>query len=226
MNYSRFAIYFTPKGPLAEFGASWLGWDIASGAPARQPRVEGVDVAHVTGRPRKYGFHGTLKPPLRLADGTTQKDFAKTASDIAARHESFVIPRLRLARLGHFLALVPDGPVPDLVELAADLVMGLDGFRAPASEAELARRKSAGLTPTQEAYLDQWGYPYVMDEFRFHLTLTGPLEDPEAVEAAIAARLPAEAMINVPVVDVTLCGEADDGFHALHRIPLSVPVAP
>jgi hypothetical protein len=28
----------------------------------------------------------------------------------------------------------------------------------------------------QRNYLDRWGYPYVMEEFRFHMTLTGRLD--------------------------------------------------
>ena len=29
------------------------------------------------------------------------------------------------------------------------------------------------MTPRQREHLDRWGYPYVMDDFRFHMTLTG-----------------------------------------------------
>ncbi|HDR28083.1 MAG TPA: phosphonate metabolism protein, partial [Rhodovulum sp.] len=30
--YKRYAIYFAPEpGPLAEFGAAWLGWDPLAG---------------------------------------------------------------------------------------------------------------------------------------------------------------------------------------------------
>jgi len=32
------------------------------------------------------------------------------------------------------------------------------------------------MTPRQVEYLDCWGYPYVMEEFRFHMTLTCRLD--------------------------------------------------
>ena len=32
------------------------------------------------------------------------------------------------------------------------------------------------LTPRQRGYLERWGYPYVMEDFRFHMTLTGRLD--------------------------------------------------
>ena len=52
-----------------------------------------------------------------------------------------------------------------------------DAYRAPPDAAELAKRHAAGLTPRQAELLARWGYPYVLDEFRFHLTLTGPIAD-------------------------------------------------
>ena len=33
------------------------------------------------------------------------------------------------------------------------------------------------LDANQERLLSTWGYPYVLDEFRFHMTLTGPISD-------------------------------------------------
>src|SRR5262249_2220033 len=46
----------------------------------------------------------------------------------------------------------------------------------PLTDADRARRNPARLTPRQRDYLERWGYPYVMEEFRFHMTLTGRLE--------------------------------------------------
>src|SRR5262249_46661964 len=62
-----------------------------------------------------------------------------------------------------------------------------DKFRAPPDAAELAKRRAAGLTPAQDALLERWGYPYVFDEFRFHMTLTRRLNDEE--QARIEPRL-------------------------------------
>lgn len=71
MSFARFAIYYVPsKGHLADFGASWLGWDIVEARDVPQPDVPGL--RDITMKPRKYGFHGTLKPPFRLKEGQTQ----------------------------------------------------------------------------------------------------------------------------------------------------------
>lgn len=86
--------------------------------------------------------------------------------------------RLKLARIGGFIALVPAQPSAGLAALAADCARDFDGFRAPPDAAEMARRRAANLTPRQEELLVRWGYPYVMEEFRFHLTLTGQLAEP------------------------------------------------
>lgn len=64
-----------------------------------------------------------------------------------------------------------------------------DPFRAPLSGADRQRRLAAPLSARQVAALDRWGYPYVFEDFRFHMTLTGPLPDRtrESVRSALAA---------------------------------------
>ena len=52
-----------------------------------------------------------------------------------------------------------------------------DQFRAPLSSADMVRRQAGSLSDKQKAYLELWGYPYVFDEFRFHMTLTGALPE-------------------------------------------------
>jgi len=44
------------------------------------------------------------------------------------------------------------------------------------SLAELPCRRQAVLSPAQDALLVRWGYPYVMEYFRFHCSLTGSLQ--------------------------------------------------
>src|SRR5262249_23894375 len=110
----------------------------------------------------------------------------------AARAAVVRIPALRLATLGHFMALVPAAPVAALDALAADCVRAFDSFRAPPEAAEVARRRMARLSARQEALLAAWGYPYVLEEFRLHLTLTGRLTDADQAQLApILARLTA-----------------------------------
>ncbi len=222
MTYSRFAIYYLPPaGALADFGATWLGWDVAQGCDALQPDVTGLD--DITMTPRKYGFHGTLKPPFRLAGGTTQAGLQAAVADIAATCPATRCDGLALEALGGFLALTPTGDTSGLRHVADTCVQQLDHFRAPPSEAELTRRRHVGLTPRQETLLANWGYPYVMDEFRFHLTLSGHLD---AAGSAHWTQVLKDCLPPLPapfVVDaVALCGERQDGrFEMIQRYALS-----
>ncbi|MEM8791909.1 MAG: DUF1045 domain-containing protein [Pseudomonadota bacterium] len=229
-SHTRYAVYFAPErgSPLALFGAAWLGWDADAGCevahPPIPPGVPKTPVAEITATPRKYGFHGTLKPPFRLADSTTRAGLETAIAALAARKPAFEIPALRLARLGWFLALVPGEASAALADLAFDCVRMLDRFRAPLSAAELARRRAAHLTPREEELLARWGYPYVDDAFRFHLTLSGALV-PDRLAKAEAALAPLVAPLcaaPLPVREICLFGEASDGhFHILRRFPLA-----
>ncbi len=227
MRFSRYAIYYTPeKSPLAAFGASWLGWDALEGRLVPHPEVRGLPkpVAELTRTPRKYGFHGTLKPPFRLAASTDEAGLRASVAALAAQMAPVVLQGLELAHLGSFLALTPQGDAAALAALAGRVVQELDPFRAPPGEEELTRRRQSGLSARQEELLLRWGYPYVLDQFRFHLTLTGRLEPAElaAVEAAlrpvITPLLPSPYVIG----DLTLLGEDKAGhFHQIARYALT-----
>jgi hypothetical protein len=83
---------------------------------------------------------------------------------------------MEVRKLGSFLALQMPVPCVDLQTLAAACVSEFDCFRAPESVSDKARR-TKGLDERQRAHLDNWGYPYVMDQWRFHMTLTNALHD-------------------------------------------------
>jgi hypothetical protein len=222
--FRRHAVYYTPPpGVFADFGAGWLGWDVAKGArAARRVEVDGAD--EITATPRRYGFHATLKPPFRLAEGRTFDEVQGAVAEVAAATPAIRGARLHHQRLGPFLALVPAGDHAPFSALADAMVRELDAFRLPPSDAEVARRRAAGLTPAQDAYLLRWGYPYVFEEFRFHMTLSGKLDTSTAarVEAALAPVLAEVVPDPFDITDVTLAGEDEDGyFHELHRYTLS-----
>ncbi|PRY26070.1 putative phosphonate metabolism protein [Aliiruegeria haliotis] len=225
--FTRYAIfYYPPDGPLADFGARWLGWDPRTGRRLAHPALPGLPrpVAAITGTPRKYGFHGTLKPPFQLAQGFDVSELHAATEALAASLAPVLLDELTLARIDGFLALVPEGETTPLALLAARVVEALDAFRQPPEENELARRRAPGLSDRQEVLLQQWGYPYVMEEFRFHLTLTGGLSDAEA--EAVAERLRPEIAPLLPrpfrIRDICLFGEGQDGrFHLLHRYALT-----
>jgi putative phosphonate metabolism protein len=209
----RYAIYWAPKpgSGLHDFGAAWLGRDPVSGAELSPPG--GLDAEMwraATADPRLYGFHGTLKPPFRTDDS----DGLLAALDtFAAARSPFDIPPLKLARLARFIALIPSAPAPALMTLADDCVRDFDRFRLPAPPDELAKRRAAGLTPRQDEYLLRWGYPYVLEEFRFHLTLTGKLDTPtgDTVEMLLAPQTAPFCVAPLRIEAVTLFEQETPG---------------
>lgn len=188
---SRFAIYVVPGDETLFHRASrWLGWDCVAAETLPPPSAEelanpaGLDIVEATATPRKYGFHGTVKPPFTLADNMDETMLATRAAEIAADIAPVTIASLEIRAIGGFLALVPKDANAALNNLAARFVTELDDFRMPAGPSELARRRAAGLSARQEELLLAWGYPYVLDEFRFHLTLTGRLDDDQVGTAS------------------------------------------
>jgi putative phosphonate metabolism protein len=181
MDEPRYALYFVPPADSAlyRFGAGFLGYDCYTGERLRHPQ----DIALIaseweqfTHEPRKYGFHATLKAPFRLLPPFTEMD-------LTAELERFaVIPRTLPAidpavrSLARFIAVVAAKPSVALDRLAADGVMAFDRFRRPLTSHEREQRLGAGLSERQIENLDRWGYPYVFEDFRFHLTLTGPID--------------------------------------------------
>jgi putative phosphonate metabolism protein len=225
---SRYAIYYAPdeRSDLWRFAASWLGRDPVSGEAAQRPAVDGLDadfVAEATASPHHYGFHATLKSPFSLADGVYAAHLVHALSEFAARRAPFAAPRLELARLGHFLALGLSAPDARMDALAAACVREFDRFRAPPTEDELARRRKAGLDERQQALLAKWGYPYVMDAFRFHMSLTGRLPDADLdrVEAALTPHVAPFCAAPLPVDSVCLYWQKDrqTPFMLIRRFP-------
>jgi hypothetical protein len=103
-------------------------------------------------------------------------------------------------------------------------VESLDRFRRPADAREVERRRAGGLNAKQDAYLLRWGYPYVFDEYRFHITLTGRLDDGARERLIPFLEHTASPMAGVPVPVVDLCvvveREANGDFTLLKRFPL------
>jgi len=143
--------------------------------PADASRVA-PDWRDVTADPRKYGFHGTLKAPMALAPGRTEAELVAACAAFAGKARPMPSIRPVVDSISGFIAVIPTEPVGALQQLAADCVREFDDFRAPMTAEDRARRRPDKLTERQRDYLDRWGYPYVMEEFRFHMTLTGRLD--------------------------------------------------
>lgn len=179
--FPRYAIYFAagPNSALSRFGAELLGYDAYSGDEVSFPQ-EALQLApdwrDVTADPRRYGFHGTLKAPMALVSGKTEADLKAACAAFAETPRRRPVIRPIVDSISGFIAVIPAEPVEALQALAADCVRDFDSFRPALTAEDRARRKPEKLSERQRDYLDRWGYPYVMEEFRFHMTLTGRLD--------------------------------------------------
>jgi len=189
---ARYAIYYAPSAdtPLWRKASAWLGRDAYSGEARARPRLaslEGLDLDALTADPRGYGFHATLKAPFELAAGVAESELLIAADAFVARQSPFEAA-IAPAALGRFLAFRLEATTPRMQELHAACVRDFDPFRAPLADHDLARRRKAPLTPEQDARLVAWGYPYVFEDFRFHMTLTGQIRD-ESLRAQVLEAL-------------------------------------
>ncbi len=224
-DYTRYAVYFVPpEGPLSRFGAEWLGWDINRATTVAHPSFEKLDITSITAKPRKYGFHATLKPPFRIVENHGEEELQAAIADLADTLPPVTLEKLRLSRIGRFIALTPDGNQTGINSLAAACVREIDFFRSPPTQTELSHRRKSGLSDRQDELLRDWGYPYVMEEFRFHITLSGKLDDEtgtavqKALQSTIVPLLPTPFIID----QIALVGERQDGrFEVIQRYRLS-----
>ena len=180
-HFPRYAIYYAParESVLDRFGAQLLGYDAWIGEELAVPdfaiRVA-PDWRDLSQDPRKYGFHATLKAPMPLASGSTEAEVLAACAEFAEKPRRIPVITPVVDAIGGFVAVVPSERCSELEQLAADCVSEFDRFRAPLTPQDRDRRDPTALTPRQRERLDRWGYPYVMDEFRFHMTLTGRLD--------------------------------------------------
>ncbi len=177
MTGPRYAIYFAPEDDtaLSRFGWPWLGRrpdsaDDAAFAPSD-------DHASFVTEPRLYGLHATLKPPFFMAGDKRLYELTDALRTFSAAQRAVEASPLQLNEIDGFLALRPSGDTAALDVLAAACVTQFDRFRAPATADDIAKRAARGLTARQHELLLRWGYPYLLEEFRFHVTLTGRLND-------------------------------------------------
>ena len=214
--YPRYAIYYAaaPGSVLDQFGASLLGYDAYGGGDL--PFPDGVtqtipDWRDLTQDPRKYGFHATLKAPMALAPDKTEAELVAACESFAGTPRSVPVIAPVVDSISGFIAVIPPEPSSDIERLAADCTRAFDSFRAPLTPEDRARRNPAKLTPRQCDYLDRWGYPYVMEEFRFHMTLTGrlPAERRENVVAMLRNRFAATGLATLAVDRIALFRQDD-----------------
>ena len=229
--YPRYAIYYAPAPgtELDRFGAQLLGYDAYSGDDLPFPGESPVlppDWHDLTKDPRQYGFHATLKPPLSLAPGKTEAELIAACGMFAGTARKIPVITPVVDSISGFIAVVPAEPSADLERLAADCTRAFDSFRAPLTTEDRARRNPSALAPRQREHLDRWGYPYVMEDFRFHMTLTGRLgaERREAVLAMLRNRFSAVGLTTLAIDRIALFRQetADSRFRVVKHWKLHI----
>ncbi len=228
-NTPRYAVYFAPEpdSELDAFGSSWLGRNM-DGVDAKEVAIiSGLDESRrqeLTESPRRYGFHGTLKPPFELNPSTTIDALLRTAHIFARGLSPVEIPPLELAVIGKFIALTPTSQSAELEKLSAACVRAFEAFRSPLTTEQLKNYRSNKLTVHQEQMLEHWGYPYVMEEFRFHMSLTDRIDDAEEREKIFSAlKSLVKPVLGKPIAakHITVFGQSgrDQPMVAIERIP-------
>ncbi len=224
----RFAVYYTPSptSVLHDLGSKWLGYDAYSGQNLEQPGHGALK--GMTDQASRYGFHATLKAPFHLKPGMTLEDLMACMTATAQKVSAVAISRLVLKSIDGFLALVPETQGEDVEELAATCVRALDHLRAPPDDIELGRRNLAALSSRQKDYLMDWGYPYVFNEFRFHMTLTQKIAEHDMPELLELAQNHFHQVVNQPlsISALTIFRESNPGayFRVAHSFPLAANI--
>jgi hypothetical protein len=208
----RYAICFTPPpgDPLTLAASGWLGRNVYSGHAADHPGLKGLgvhEIAFHTALPRRFGFHATFKAPFRLNDGASEAMLLRELMHFAGSMEPVTLAGLSVGRIGEVYGLILDRPCSAVDHLAASVVQAFDRLSAP-----------------QFSNLSRWGHPYVMDEFRFHMTLTGPLlaRDFPRIEQALKAHFDPVLAEPMTISNLALFVEPEQGapfqVHSLHPL--------
>lgn len=189
---ARYAIYYAPNrdDPLTARAEAWLGrsaWDGKARTRPAFPDLADLDLDALTEDPRHYGFHATVRAPFELAAGASEGDLLALAQRFAMGQAAFSCA-IAPAAIDRYIAFRPSTEDGALYALHAAAMEAFQPVRAPLSEADIARRRKARLTPLQDERLFAYGYPYIFEDFRFHMTLTGAVKD-EGLRARIVAAL-------------------------------------
>ncbi len=223
----RYAIYFMPEpnSALWQFGSSVIGYDAALKQVVDHPRHQAFQeptASRATEAPRRYGFHGTLKAPFALRDGTTEAGLIEHARAFANARARQTGPTLEVAMVDAFVALVSEGDAASPFDrLAADCVREFDPFRGPISEADMLRRLATPLSPRESNHLHRWGYPYVFEDFRFHMSLTGALAHDvrdELLPALQELYVPVRKALDIDAIAIFKQPDRLSRFHVLERM--------
>lgn len=230
---TRYAVYLAPapNSALWRFGSRVVGRDAATGETIEGYAPEGYTPEawrEIAAEARRYGFHATLKAPLRLAEGRSLEDFEQAIASLAADCDPFDLGPLSVSVLKPgggdvgFVALTPRARSARLTALEARALRELDEFRLAPTQAEILRRRPDRLTERQRDYLARYGYPYVLEEFRLHFTLSGAVREPEELAEKLAADFERQVPERSLTVDALALFEQPEGgdFVIRRTLPL------
>ena len=173
---ARYALYYVPAddSALGRFGARLFGrW------PDNRVETDTFDIpdrSRRIHRVARYGFHATLKAPFQLASGCTEEGLVRAVEEGVRDWRPVSLSGLRVTvdaqtlSLSRSATLVSD-PHDPVCQLASRCVQEFEHWRAPLDEASRQRRKPESLSAHERKLLDTFGYPWVLDAFRFHITL-------------------------------------------------------
>ena len=221
-DFSRFAIYYVPpeSNYLTRFAASWFGWDVYQGIKVNYPVFCNLthDIEEVTGAPSKYGFHGTLKAPFCLAPDRTIDELRLSLSTLTRYTKKFEIPSICLRIMSGFIAIVPTVQNEKINFLAKKCLEDLDTFRKAETLENLNKRRASGLSASEKHHLLKWGYPYVLDDFHFHLTMTSKL--PSKVLKNVFSVLSSElqVILKAPLLIDKICLLGESNRHGKFEV--------
>jgi len=230
--FTRYAVFYTPpQGALHAFGEAWLGHSITTANATPRMATSGLPlpISIITARPARYGLHATIQAPFTLADGCTQSDLGETVEDLANRLPACPIGRMHCDAMGPMLALLPVAQPPALLSLAGTIIRDLAPLRAPLSPETYKRYNHKGLTDRQRENLETWGYAHVMEDYRFHITLTDRLSKTHQATVLKLLKSQLSPILRAPLTldALSLVGEREDGrFQLIARFPLQSPAAP
>lgn len=222
---ARYALYYVPAvgDGLYRAASAWLARDAYGGRTLERPQVAGLaghDPEALTEDPAHYGFHATLKAPFELAEGSDEAALVSALDHYARRTHPFTA-NLDVSALSVFLAFRLSAPCPEMQALHEDCVREFDQFRAPLTDYDRARRTRPAMSPRQLEQLDRYGYAGIFEDFRFHMTLTGAIKDPDAraqVHTALKAHFAAhEGPHRCDGVALFRQPDRDSPFTVLHR---------
>lgn len=180
----RYAVYFSPAddSALGVFGASVLRRQAHTPDVFHNPDLpydfDNTPLWHsCIKKPAHYGFHATLKAPFELAHGQSVDALMKDVAEYCATRQPLSLEGLEPRRTRRFDALAFEQQPQEVHDFANACVERFEKYRAPLSTSDLQRRHKDSLTDEQTDYLNRYGYPYVFNQFNFHMTLSGTQAD-------------------------------------------------